>query len=164
MSCEYPGELRKGGPDGKRGERSYNWVLGRSPQRGPDAEHLVRGKSPWKATLEAERFLAFERQMGVGKIAFFSVFCGVKVLWEFSTTGERTETGAGAGSPVKSAIDMTPRSLPCRPFTAWMTELSWCVLNHHDLSGTSSAVVITAGYYTAVDGRRFVMKTLHKVR
>ena len=42
-------ELQFRGPHGERGARAYNGGLGRSPQRGPGAEPLVRGSGELKA-------------------------------------------------------------------------------------------------------------------
>ena len=42
-------ELQFRGPHGERGARAYDGGLGRSPQRGPGAEPLVRGSWELKA-------------------------------------------------------------------------------------------------------------------
>ena len=48
-------ELQCRGPHGERGARAYNGGLGRSPQRGPGAELLVRG-SGGRAPLKLKAF------------------------------------------------------------------------------------------------------------
>ena len=68
---------------GERGARAYNGGLGRSPQRGPGAEPLVR-ESGGKAPPEAERFSALECPKDA---AFFGP------SWEFLELKKTTDIG-----------------------------------------------------------------------
>ena len=57
---------------GERGAQAYNGGLGRSPQRGPGAEPLVRGSGGLHPP-EAENLLAFGRQMEAANLPSFCV-------------------------------------------------------------------------------------------
>jgi len=69
--------ILQGGAWGARA-RAYNGGLGRSPQRGPGAEPLVResgGRSPPEGLPEAETLLAFRRSMEVANLPTFVKIC-----------------------------------------------------------------------------------------
>jgi len=55
-------------PHGERGERAYNGGLGRSPQRGPGAESLVKGSEAKPPAPEAETTLAVGRPNEAAKV------------------------------------------------------------------------------------------------
>ena len=50
------------------GARAYNGGLGCSPQRGPEAEPLVKGSPP-----EAEKLFAFRRPLEAANLPLFSL-------------------------------------------------------------------------------------------